>query len=477
MRDLQGHEAAPPRTLPPLPNNTNAVRHYRGLTFSPNGQRLAYACGDVLQLLDAATLTVLYEEISRQPQCGWLDDDRLLYGFNGSVATPPFPKAGAWILNFRGVSAVGRDLPRVSFPEMCAPLAVSPDRRFFVLHRVIAQAWSWDRYLHVFQTDGDFTKMPAPLYTMSGLEYPGTLAFSRSGKYLAFSAGPTLRQAARVLEPARRQPVGIRGAHAPPDDLITRTAQDGRARFYLGHEKQVSDLVFDPTGALLTASADGTVRQWPAGAPHPSVRLRHAAAPHPYTGTTYPLFHPAASADGLRVLHLGSTNWTELCDVVLSRTASHNVALPLAFGQAPLAVLRDGRVLTQDRITAEVVLWSEAGRQLREQKRLTGTGKPPDTGMGRTRRGVLSRDEQRLAGAFEGRLFSVDLAQGTVAWSGDLGLKASHYFGLGVTRHANHDLSPDGEWIATSDFGPRITIHRFAQPDKVVATLGGAARD
>ncbi len=527
--DLEGREVDAPRTLPPLPPDAGDARNYRGLTYSPNGARLAYTCGDVIQVLDAESLTVLYEEVSRLPQCGWLDDDRLLYGFNGSIITPPWPEPGAWILNFRGVTAAGTDIPRTGFPQMCAPLAVSPDRRSFVLQLVEATPSSWARTLHVYQADGDYTKIPAPLYSMPGLEYPGVLAFSRSGKFLAFSAGPNLRRAARVLEvatgmavfdsvmrfpihalafdpqerqlgivggdsvvrlyditrgspegsnqnsydddvdPARCQPVDGRGAHAPPANLTTRSAQDGRARFYLGHEKQVSDLVFDPAGSLITASEDRTLRQWPVAAAHRAVRIGHM-------DTTYPLYHPAASADGLRVLYLEG-DVARLCNVPLSRAGIYHVTLPTGPAQAPLAVLSDGRVVTHDRITGQVLIWMPDGGQLREQQRLSGAVPAPNTGMGRTRRGVLSRDEKRLAGAYEGWLFTVDLVKGTLTWSGDLGLKARSYFGLGFTRYANHDLSPDGEWIATSDFGPRVTIHRFAEPGNIVATLGGDPRD
>jgi WD40 repeat protein len=271
------------------------------------------------------------------------------------------------------------------------------------------------------------------------------------------------------VDPARCQPVDGRGAHAPPRNLMTRTAQEGRARFYFGHEKQISDVVFDPAGALVTVSADGTLRQWPAQVVPPGVRIGHFE-------TSYPLYHPAASVDGLGVLYL-DRQYSRLCDVPLSRASGHNVTLSMGGWQAPLAALRDGRVLTQDRNTGEVVVWVREGGQMREQKRLIETGKAPNTGTGRTRRGVLSGDEQRLVGAYEGRLFTVDIAKGTVTWSGDLGLKAGQYLGLGVTRYANHDLSPDGQCIATSDFGPRITIHRFTEPGKIVAILGGHARD
>lgn len=529
LHDLKGTALTPPRALPPLPKNAGLARRYRGLTFSPNGTRLAYTCGDVIQVLDAESFAVLYEETSRLPQCGWLDDDRLLYGFNGSVATPPWPQAGAWILDFKDVQDSARSVERVSFPGMCAPLAVSPDRRSFVLQRVIAEPGPWARTLHLYRIEDDFAEIPEPLYTLPGLEYSGTLTLSSFGKYLAFSAGPTLRQTARVLAAAtgqvvldyefrfpihalalgrneshlgivggdsvvriydlarglpdgavrkvydddmdasRSQPVDGRGPHDPPNDLITRSAQQGQARFYFGHEKQVSDLVFDPAGAVISASADGTVRHWPVGIPRPAIRIGHLA-------TSYSLYHPVASADGLWVLYHDGVA-TRLCDVARSSAATENVMLPVAAAHAPLAVLSDGRILTQDGNSGEVVAWVQQAGRVTEQQRMVGASQAPNTGTGRTRRGVLSRDEKRLVGAYEGRIFTVDLLRATLKWSGDIGRRQGAYLGLGVTSYASHDLSPDGEWIATSDFGPRVTIHRFAAPDKVVATLGAEARD
>ena len=512
LRDLQGREVAPPRALPEI---KQVARHYRGLCYSPNGQRLAYACNDLLQVLDAATFAVLFEEASSLPQCGWLDDDRLLYGFNGSVARPPWPEPGAWILNFRGV-APGAEIPRTGIPQMCAPLAIAPDRRSFVLQLVVAEAASWYRYLRVYPADGDFTKAPKPLYQMPGRDYPGVLALSTTGKYLAFSAGPSLRQSARVVEvatgrvlfdhayrfpihgvaidtdekhlalaggdsavrlydftraaddkantyddevdAARCQPVDGRGAHAPPQDLITRSAQDGRAIFYLGHEKEVTALTFDPSGALHTTGADHTLRLWPPGVPRPSVRIGHMA-------TSYVEYHPAASADGRWVLYdEGNSGW--LLDVAASRRKSASVTTKIAFAQAPLAVLRDGRAITQDRFTLEVVIWAMSGGQFTVQKRLQGNWHH-GSHNGRTRRGVLSEDEQHLAGSLEGILFTVDLAQGVMRYGGH---------GERASRYANHDLSPDGAWIASTDYGPRVTIHRFAEPEKIVATLTGEPR-
>lgn len=182
------HETEPPRSY--------------GLALSPDGRRLAYGDGDILRVLDAGSLTVLHEETSRSPQFGWLDNDRLLYGFNGSVTAPPYPAPGAWILDFQGVKQAAGAIPRTSFPGMCAPLTVAPDRRTFVLHRVEAVPDSWARTLHVYRTDGDFSKVPQPVYSLPGREFPGHLTLSASGKFLAFSAGVEDSRIVRVLEVA-----------------------------------------------------------------------------------------------------------------------------------------------------------------------------------------------------------------------------------------------------------------------------------
>lgn len=193
---------SPSRALPPLPGADGAPRNYRGLTYAQDGKRLAFSCNDVIQVLDATSLAVLFEEISILPQCGWLDRDRLLYGFNGGVARPPWPDAGAWILDFSRTAVAGGEISRTGFPQMCAPLAVAPDGRSFVLQKAIAEPSSWARTLHVFAAEGPFSPESPPLYTLPGAEYAGVLTFSASGKYLAFSAGPSLRQSARVVETA-----------------------------------------------------------------------------------------------------------------------------------------------------------------------------------------------------------------------------------------------------------------------------------
>ncbi|MFT5191413.1 MAG: WD40 repeat protein/tRNA A-37 threonylcarbamoyl transferase component Bud32 [Verrucomicrobiales bacterium] len=506
LRDQAGNEVKSPRALPPSPEGEGEAKRYRGLTFSPSGQRFAYANGDSLTVIDANKMTILREEVSRLPQFGWLDDDRLLYGFNGSVAAPPYPDAGAWILNLRTDT-------RTPIPEMCAPLAVSPDRRHFALHRVDTHHAEWTRTLHVFQAGQNLHKPAKAIYTLPGQEYPGKLAFSHTGKFLALSSGVQIYKSARAIELAsghvvfdhefrfplhglafdpeerrlglvgddgavrlynitrgtplgtnantydddaanrHRQHIDGRGAHSPPRDLITRTAQDGRAQFFLGHESRVFSLLYDSAGLLVTAGGDGTIRQWPRDVAQSALRISHMA-------TSYQRSHPAVSIDGRQVL-FNIDRGAYLGDASGTTTALQNQ-------HAPLAVLEDGRLLTQDRDSTDVVVWVSDQNGVREQRRLPSKCTHP-THWGQTRSGSLSQDETRLAGSMDGWLFTVDLESGTVKWSGDLGKSASAF--------ASQAISPDGQWVASSDFGPRVSIHRVDEPAEVFCHLVGQTRD
>lgn len=516
---ISGEEMVEPRKLPALPTEARELQRYRSLTYSPDGRRLAYANGDFLQILDAKTLTVLFEEKGRLPQFGWLDENRLLFGYNGSVTAPPFPGAFAWIVRLPDVMEVGQELERFPFPEMCAPLTVSPDRRSFALHRVDTRPWSWERSIHIYQVDQDLSVIPDAVYRLPGREYPGELTLSPKGKFLALTAGAHVKQVARVVavesgeilfehkfrfsltklsfdpserriglvgddgavrvydytrgslkspsfnvydentEWGRSQSVGGHGAHSPPQDLMTRTAQDGRAQFFLGHENRIFDLLFDPAGFLVTAGDDGTIRRWDRIVRRPALGIGHLA-------TSYDQSHPVASIDGRQVL-FNIDRSPFYGDLDQSLNGSEGCSGFLVDYHAPLAFLNDGSPITQDRETTDIVVWSRDESGFREQRRLLSQC-TNSMHWGQTRSGTLSRNEKRLAGSMDGWLFAADFEEGTVRWSGQMGEQATDY--------AGHALSPDGEWIASSDFGPQISIHRFREPGKMVTLLDGPNR-
>ena len=83
------------------------------------------------------------------------------------------------------------------------------------------------------------------------------------------------------------------------------------------------------------------------------------------------------------------------------------------------------------------------------------------------RRGVLSRDERFMAGAVNGSLIVVDLEKRTATITGELGKRG------GVLAVADHSISGDGQWIATTGFGPRARIFRLDDPRVEVAKLSG----
>jgi len=75
LRDEKGKPAATPRPLPPV-SVPVAEASYRRLIFAPNGRRFACARGNLLRVLDFASLALLHEETLVMPQFDWLDDDR-----------------------------------------------------------------------------------------------------------------------------------------------------------------------------------------------------------------------------------------------------------------------------------------------------------------------------------------------------------------------------------------------------------------
>ena len=220
----------------------------------------------------------------------------------------------------------------------------------------------------------DYSEIPEPIYQLPGNEYPGELHLSRGGDFLVLSAGRAQKRSARVLDLvagctvfdhqfrfpfhalamdqasqllglvgddsvvrvydiARGTPENLlaelydndvaltlceridrRGALGPHRDLITRSAQDGRARFYLGHEDRVYDLAFDSPNTFVTASRDGSIHRWGQSVPRPGLRIGHLE-------NRYDRYRPTASTDGRHLLFYRGK--TQICEITRSRAGGH----------------------------------------------------------------------------------------------------------------------------------------------------------
>jgi hypothetical protein len=76
----------------------------------------------------------------------------------------------------------------------------------------------------------------------------------------------------------------------------------------------------------------------------------------------------------------------------------------------------------------------------------------------------------RLAGCYEGILYTADLATGTLRWGAAPDPITAHP----ALRYASHALSPNGQWVAATGIGAGITICKFEQPEKTHLSLTGS---
>jgi WD40 repeat protein len=513
FRDAQGVETAPPRALPIRPaalDTASARPVHHSFSFSPDGRRFVVAWGNLLRVLDAQSLAVQYEETLTMPDAVWLDADRVLLGGDAGVNQLRGDQ-GAWIYDLR-------DKSRTPLPSgLSAPLALSGNRRFVALSRISKT----ERQVEIFTVDTMLTAPPERTVrlghdaegvpSMLYLTNHGTMLIAVSGAWLrpsltleAFerSSGrklflqdfkfpitgmavhPTQTLVAvtgedamlRIYDfqrddrvklaratnqrgtyddggyPSIRQPLDGNGANAAPRELLTRSALDGGVRFLMGHEDRSTAVTFASTNdTLFSTSTDGTLRRWSIGIARPGVRIGPVQS-------FYFGLQSAASPDGQRILFNDADRDARFLDLTTGGTCK------LPAWHCPLAVLGDGRFLTQHGGTGAVHCWELARKEPRELWSVPGKS---TVEYGWTRRGVVARDGRTVVGAMAGILFVVDVEKRTFTAGGPF------EFQLGVHGVSSHDVSADGKWIAATGFAHRATIHRVAEPGKIVATLGG----
>lgn len=508
-RTPAGDEAAPPRALPPRPQGlemASALPSHRALCFSPDSRHFAVAWGNLLRVLDSLSFAILHEEVLTMPDAAWLDNDRLLYGGNGGVNSLR-GRQQAWLLDLRDKSRVPAG------DGLSAPLAVSPDGSWVALSRMAPTPAS----VELFPASGFPAVAAARSIRFEGYPHtlPGILHLTAQGARLLAAHGECLRPAltleaidtatgrrtwlqemkfpvtglaphpreptvavasedatVRAYQfqpptvspqapappatyddgglPAGRQPLDGNGPHSPPRELLTRSALAGTASFLLGHEDRATAVAYAPDGsALFSAGADGTLRRWAPGTPRAGIRLGPV---HSF----YFGLHSTASADGRRILYNTPAS-------AIYHDAESRLSHALPGGHCPLAVLEDGRFLTQHGTSGVVYCWRIEQAMPRELWHTTGFTVPE---YGWTRRGVLSRDGRTIAGAMAGVLFVVDVEARTLRQG------TPFEFQTGLHGVACHDVSPDGKWIAATGFGHRATLHSPSNPGAVLASLG-----
>ena len=477
---------------------------FHSLTFSPDGRHFACSDGDVLLICETDGARLLHSAAARHISSVWLDDNRLLYGGNVAWAATPEGEPSC-IFDVRDGNR--RPLPR----EIFAPFAVSSDRRRLALTSGLEES------VHMEIRSSDNVEGMAERVFAPGSEqyqYPARLAFSPDGNYLAVAAGsssniahgvdifeiaraqgvfhqefrqmvtaltfhpkaPVLAVASedsairtfKFLEPppsrptyddggapAARQLITTTGPFDPPRQLLTRSAQNERAGFLLGHEERIGDLAFLPDGeTMASVSNDGTLRHWPSRAPASRTRYSDLV-------TRYSWLHPAASHDGRRILFLNAK------ERAASWEPSTGRVVEFPEGHHSLGALHDGEVLTRHGASGEIVMWQMHEGERKELWRAHGI--PSHPGYEQMVRGVVSHDERLAVGLIPGKLFVVDIAHRTVTGTKDQRML------FGVSTVNCLDLSPDGTLAAVSGFiGRRARLYQTADINGGFVSLGDA---
>lgn len=503
-----GSALRPARRLPEVkkddPGHLNPLE-YHGLAYAPGGRHLACGFRNTLRVFDAETLEVVMERdgIAR-PQSVWLDDRHLLFGHDRSTADRTW---SAWIFDMRDGSIF--DLPQ----QWSAPVAISADRSIVALAENRGDQVTFLRVADLADAVSLQNAQPVGHWHHQAFRAHGNgilMALSTDGKYFAALFGPiddpgrylevtetatgkllllqNFREAMAgvVFHPSEpqvalvgadaavrlfhflkprpeglrtydddsnwsiREPLNGNGAHTPPHRLLSRSAEDGRAVFLLGHESRGTGVIYSRDGtSLFTTAADDSVRRWRTSVPAPPTRISGIYLT--------PLErHPSVSPDGTRMLYsIGQAVrfWREQgrCDTTLT-------------DQMPLAVLPEGRLATMDRGSSDILLWQEEGAEIREAGRIPGPGYIQSfRGL---LRGVVFPDGRRIAGLLPGRVFVVDVEKQTTAAT------ENQVWETGPSRAWNIAISPDQRYLAASGLGHRVRLYDPADLNKPALSVG-----
>lgn len=484
-----------PRKLPPTkgkpdPGRLNP-RDYHSLSYAPGGRHFTCSFRNTVRVFDAETLEVLMEQPDLvQPQSAWLDAQRLLFAHNIGVALGPSRAASIFHV---------RDGATVTLPDQWqGPLAVSGDRSLVAVTDTETGDVGLFRAADLSGSEPLKTASPLARWKLGLPGRASVLALSDEGKYLAalFGTQDAPARALKIVEPATgqvlllqglrdgmtglafhpaepqlavttadstvrlfhflkpeprtlpsyddgcvpaiREPLNGNATESPPRRLLTRSAQEGRAVFLLGHEGRGHGVCYAPDGAsLFTAAADGTVRRWEPRVPEPAVRIQDALVLHMQ-------WHPAVSPDGSRLLYsdyAGAAHyWRE-----------GRGSIPVSERHMPLAVLPRNRLATMSRNSSDILLWEESDDALRQTERIKGPGFIES--FKELLCGRVSSDGSKIAGMTPGRIFVVDLKSQTTSAPGDQGWQA------GPSRAWDLAFSPNGRHLVATGLGHQARLY------------------
>lgn len=471
---------------------------FHQLAVSPDGRVVAAADHDLLVVVDARTGVLLHYDVARRLGLAWLDNDRLLYA--GNLAMAAEPREHSFIYDRRTQSR--SELPR----GLVGPISLSADGTQLAHLRIVG-GYKYqleirptarltegpptftrevdDSVIHcVFSPDGRhlayvtndeaaFARHVQVLALPEGRRvfeqrvprFVNALAFHPTEPELAVVTEDTTVRTYRFLEPwapaydddcrpSLAQPVPEGGPQQPPQQLLTRGAQRGRAGFNFGHEERIGGVIYLPDGGLLTASADRSVRRWPG---RPAVLSQRV---HPLY-TSYQWEHPVCSTDGRYLLYLRAEGQAEWLD----RQSGRRLLLPR--DESPAAVLRDGSPITRHPDTALLTVWDPTGPDAPRARWTVQTAPSHQKGFGMVARARLSADERTLAILIPGKPIVVDLLTRLASGTRD---QRMLYGNAGLT---GLDLSGDGQIVAiTGLLGRHVRLYRTAELNGGHRTLG-----
>ncbi|MEZ5328896.1 MAG: serine/threonine-protein kinase [Verrucomicrobiales bacterium] len=175
------------RRLPATSGVSDSAAHnpheYHGLVFAPDGRHFACSFRNTVRVFDSETLEVVMERGGIvQPQSAWLDERRLLFGYDRSTALNH--GTGAWIFDTETRAVIG--LP----PQWSAPLAVSADRRTVALTNARQGAVAMFDAASLESAAPLAEATPGALWQPQSYGSGNVLALSPDGKFLAALCGP-----------------------------------------------------------------------------------------------------------------------------------------------------------------------------------------------------------------------------------------------------------------------------------------------